>query len=120
MASKPVKNVRKGRMFPYVSYNGTSPAAARVPRSGQSSETSRSSRNRPNQSSVSKLHEWSIDAVVTLPDRRGLLADASPWNVGEKTGDTAGESSIDDTALSRLCTRERVGDDMGETSWSCS
>jgi hypothetical protein len=50
---------------------------------------------------------------------------AAPWPeldswVGEKTGEEAGESSKDETALFRLLTRESEGDEMGDTSWSRS
>lgn len=38
--------------------------------------------------------------------------------VGEKTGEEIGEMSKDETALFLLLTRERAGDEMGDTSWS--
>ena len=45
------------------------------------------------------------------------FAELENW-VGENTGEEMGEMFSDDTALLRLLTREREGDEMGDTSWS--
>jgi len=65
------------------------------------------------------VKEWSYELVVAVSEVPAPWPLADSW-VGEKTGEEMGEMSREETALFRLLTRDRDGDEMGDTSWSRS
>lgn len=63
------------------------------------------------------MKEWSYEVVVAVSEPGAPLPELDTC-VGEKTGEEIGEMSKDETALFLLLTRERAGEEMGDTSWS--